>query len=103
MTGKRLLLRVPEGTQSGRTFRLAGQGLPRFRGEGNGDLLVRARVVLPARLDAQGRELATAFLDHIDPPPPPAPEEPSAGHRQRAPPPDTTRRPGSRRRHGGVS
>lgn len=68
VTGKRLLLRVPEGTQPGRTFRLAGQGLPRFRGEGTGDLFVRARVTLPARLDARGRELATAFLDHIDPP-----------------------------------
>ena len=79
LTGKRLLLRVPEGTQPGRTFRLTGQGLPRFRGEGNGDLLVRARITLPARLDAQGRELATAFLDHIDPPPSPAPEEAPPG------------------------
>lgn len=67
ITGKRLLLRVPEGTQPGRTFRLAGQGLPRFRGDGAGDLFVRARVALPARLDARGRELATAFLDHVDP------------------------------------
>jgi curved DNA-binding protein len=79
VTGKRLLLRVPEGTQPGRTFRLAGQGLPRFRGEGHGDLLVRARVALPARLDARGRELATAFLDHIDPPSAPAQEETSPG------------------------
>ncbi|MFN8520843.1 MAG: J domain-containing protein [Chloroflexota bacterium] len=68
VTGKRLLLRVPQGTQPGRTFRLTGQGLPRFRGEGSGDLFVRVRVSLPARLDAEGRELATAFLDHIDPP-----------------------------------
>lgn len=68
VTGKRLLLRVPEGTQTGRTFRLSGQGLPRLRGEGNGDLFVKARVMLPARLDARGRELAEAFLDHIDPP-----------------------------------
>jgi DnaJ-class molecular chaperone len=74
ITGKRLLLRVPEGTQPGRTFRLAGQGLPRFRGEGKGDLLVRARVTLPARLDAEGRELATTFLDHIDPPTTPSPD-----------------------------
>ena len=36
ITGKLLLLRVPAGTQPGRTFRLAGQGLPRFRGEGHG-------------------------------------------------------------------
>jgi curved DNA-binding protein len=68
VSGKRLLLRVPEGTQPGRTFRLTGQGLPRFRGDGRGDLLVRVRVSLPARLDPRGRELARAFLDHIDPP-----------------------------------
>jgi DnaJ-class molecular chaperone len=79
VTGKRLLLRVPEGTQPGRTFRLTGQGLPRFRGEGSGDLLVRARIALPARLDARGRELASAFLDHIDPLASPAPEETSPG------------------------
>lgn len=70
ITGKRLLLRVPEGTQPGRTFRLTGQGLPRFRADGNGDLFVRARVTLPVRLDPRGRELVTAFLDHIDPPAP---------------------------------
>jgi DnaJ-class molecular chaperone len=68
VSGKRLLLRVPEGTQTGRTFRLTGHGLPRFRREGSGDMFVRARVTLPARLDDRGRELATAFLDHIDPP-----------------------------------
>ena len=79
VTGKRLLLRVPEGTQPGRTFRLTGQGLPRFRGEGTGDLMVRARIALPARLDPQGRELATAFLDHIDPPAAPTQDEPSPG------------------------
>lgn len=77
ISGKRLLLRVPEGTQPGRTFRLTGQGLPRFRGEGKGDLFVRARVSLPTRLDDEGRALATAFLDHIDPPIAPA-EEPSS-------------------------
>lgn len=68
VSGKRLLLRVPEGTQPGRTFRLTGHGLPRFRREGSGDMFVRARLSLPARLDERGRELATAFLDHIDPP-----------------------------------
>lgn len=68
VAGKRLLLRVPEGTQPGRTFRLSGHGLPHFRREGTGDLFVKVRVALPTRLDERGRELATAFLDHIDPP-----------------------------------
>ena len=59
----RLLLRIPPETQAGRTFRLAGQGLPRFRGEGRGDLYARVRVVLPTRLDEHARELAGRFLD----------------------------------------
>jgi curved DNA-binding protein len=65
ITGKTLLLRVPEGTQDGRTFRLTGHGLPRFRGEGRGDLYARVRVAMPTRLDDEGRMLARAFIDHI--------------------------------------
>jgi curved DNA-binding protein len=63
LAGGRLLLRIPAGTQSGRIFRLAGQGLPRFRVDGRGDLYCRVRVVLPTNLDEHARELATRFLD----------------------------------------
>ena len=67
--GKRLLLKIPAGTQSGRVIRLAGQGMPRLKGGERGDLLVRVRVVLPA-LDEGGRAAATSFLDAIDQPDP---------------------------------
>ena len=70
IAGNRLLLTVPAETQPGRIIRLAGQGLPRFRAEGRGNLFVRIRVVLPTGLDAHARELAAAFLDgagHSDP------------------------------------
>jgi DnaJ-class molecular chaperone len=70
LTGRTLLLRIPPGTQSGRVFRLGGQGLPRFRAEGRGDLLVRTRVVLPTQLDEEGRELAQRLVDHIQQPSP---------------------------------
>ncbi len=66
LAGTRLLLRIPEGTQNGRTFRLAGQGLPRFRGDGRGDLYARVRVTLPTGLDERARELATQFLDAVE-------------------------------------
>jgi curved DNA-binding protein len=66
----RVLLRIPPETQNGRSFRLAGQGLPRFRGDGLGDLYVRTRVVLPANLDERGRELARQFADHVRQPDP---------------------------------
>ena len=67
--GKQLLLKIPAGTQPGRTIRLAGQGMPRLKGGERGDLLVRVRVVLPA-LDERGRAAAATFLDAIDQPDP---------------------------------
>ena len=66
----RVLLRIPPETQNGRTFRLAGKGLPRFRGEGKGDLYARATVVLPTGLDERGRRLARELTDHANQPNP---------------------------------
>lgn len=66
----RLLLRIPPGTQSGRSFRLGGKGMPRLRADGRGDLFVKTRVVLPTHLDEQARGLAEVFLDRVDQPDP---------------------------------
>jgi curved DNA-binding protein len=66
----RILLTVPAGTQSGRTFRLSGQGMPRMKGDGAGDLYVKAKVVLPSTLDPAQAEAAAAFLDLVDQPDP---------------------------------
>jgi curved DNA-binding protein len=59
----RVLLTIPAGTQNGRTFRLTGQGMPRFRADGHGDLYVRTRVVLPTNLTGEARDAARRFLD----------------------------------------
>ncbi|HEX8940170.1 MAG TPA: J domain-containing protein [Candidatus Limnocylindrales bacterium] len=59
----RVLLTLPPGTQNGRTFRLTGQGMPRLRGTGTGDLYVRIRVVLPEHLDDDARAAAERFLE----------------------------------------
>jgi curved DNA-binding protein len=66
----RVLLKVPAGTQNGRTFRLKGQGMPAFKGEGVGDLYVRARVVLPTDLDEKARTAAEKLFALIDQPDP---------------------------------
>jgi DnaJ-class molecular chaperone len=66
----RVLLTLPAGAQSGQTFRLKGQGLPRFKAEGTGDLYVRIRVVLPADLSDEAGEAARRFLDLVDQPDP---------------------------------
>ncbi|HET7676340.1 MAG TPA: J domain-containing protein [Candidatus Limnocylindrales bacterium] len=66
----RVLLRVPPETQDGRTFRLVGQGMPRFRAEGHGDLYVKARVVLPSGLDAEAVRRFRHFAAHVRQPDP---------------------------------
>jgi curved DNA-binding protein len=66
----RVLLTVPAGTQNGRTFRLAGQGMPRVGGGGNGDMYVKTRVVLPTRLEPEAREAAERFVGLVDQPDP---------------------------------
>lgn len=48
-------LKVPAGTQSGRTFRIRGRGVPRPGGAG--DLLVTVRVAVPTKLSKEEREL----------------------------------------------
>ena len=59
----RVLLKIPPETENGRLFRLAGKGLPKFRGEGRGDLYVKVRVVLPTGLSAEAKKAAETFLD----------------------------------------
>jgi curved DNA-binding protein len=66
----RVLLKVPPGTQTGRTFRLTGQGMPRMHGGEPGDLYVKTRVVLPTALSDEAREAARRFLDLVKQPDP---------------------------------
>ena len=52
---------VPAGTQSGKVFRLRGQGLPRMEGRGKGDQLVRAFCEIPEKLTDRQKELLEEF------------------------------------------
>jgi curved DNA-binding protein len=61
-----VLLKIPAGTQAGRTFRLAGQGMPRFNANGFGDLYVKARVILPTDLSPEARAAAETFFDLLN-------------------------------------
>jgi DnaJ-class molecular chaperone len=66
----KVLLRIPAGTQNGHRFRLKGQGMPIFRGEGFGDLYARVRVVLPTKLDDTAQAAARELVDAIRQPDP---------------------------------
>jgi|YNPNPStandDraft_1061719.scaffolds.fasta_scaffold10450_4 molecular chaperone DnaJ len=50
-------LQIPEGTQSGATFRLRNRGAPRLNGHGRGDLYVHVEVKIPSRLSREQRRL----------------------------------------------
>lgn len=59
--GGKVKLKVPAGTQDGRTFRIAGQGAPKLKGGGSGDLLVKAHVVVPKELTDEQRAALESF------------------------------------------
>jgi molecular chaperone DnaJ len=59
-------LRIPEGTQSGQTFRLKGKGLPSPHGHGKGDLHVRVRVVTPSKLTREQKRLLEELSATLD-------------------------------------
>ena len=59
--GGKSKVKVPEGTQSGRRFRLAGKGMPVLRGRQSGDMYVQVVVETPQKLTKKQRELLTEF------------------------------------------
>ncbi|MBQ36866.1 MAG: molecular chaperone DnaJ [Gemmatimonadaceae bacterium] len=50
-------MKIPEGTQAGRIFRLRGKGVPDVDGRGQGDELVEVIVWTPTNLSSEEREL----------------------------------------------
>ncbi|HZY66192.1 MAG: molecular chaperone DnaJ [Actinomycetota bacterium] len=52
---------IEAGTQPGTTLHLAGEGMPRLRRRGRGDLKVVVDVMVPTRLSAVQRELLEQF------------------------------------------
>jgi len=50
-------MKVPEGTQSGKEFRMKGKGVPHLNSSGRGDLIVEVRVQTPSKLTKQQKEL----------------------------------------------
>jgi len=59
-------VRIPAGTQAGEVIRLKGKGMPRFRGYGRGDLLIRVGISVPERLSSRQRELLEQLGKELD-------------------------------------
>ncbi len=50
-------VRIHPGTQPGENIRVKGRGMPRFRGYGKGDLIVRVSIAVPEKVTYQQRAL----------------------------------------------
>jgi molecular chaperone DnaJ len=59
--GGKTQVKVPEGTQSGRRFRLQGKGMPVLRSRQSGDMYVQVVVETPQNLTKRQRELLAEF------------------------------------------
>ena len=58
LSGGRVRINVPEGTQTGHQFKLRGRGMPLLRSGGHfGDLFVEVRVETPVKLTNRQKEL----------------------------------------------
>lgn len=56
-------LKIPNGTQTGKTFRLRGKGAPKLRGGGNGDQQVTVTVMTPKNLNEAQRDALRDFAE----------------------------------------
>lgn len=61
LDGKKVVLRIPPGTQPGRKFRIKGQGLE--KGGRRGDQLVQVNVTIPERLSEEQQDLLRRFAE----------------------------------------
>ncbi|WP_099867121.1 molecular chaperone DnaJ [Pararhizobium haloflavum] len=61
LDGSKTRVKVPEGTQTGKQFRLRSKGMPVLRSSQTGDLYIQVTIETPQKLSKRQRELLTEF------------------------------------------
>lgn len=61
LDGTKTRVKVPDGTQAGRQFRLRSKGMPVLRSSQTGDLYIQISIETPQKLTKRQRELLTEF------------------------------------------
>ena len=61
--GGKAKIKIPQGTQSGKQFRLRGKGMPYMRGNGAGDLYVQVNTEVPVSLNKEQKDLLEKFRE----------------------------------------
>ena len=66
--GGKSKVKIPEGTQSGKQFRLKGKGMPILRENDFGDLYLETNVIIPESLSKEQKDLLLKFksLEDLD-------------------------------------
>ena len=59
--GGKSKVKIPEGTQSGKQFRLRGKGMPVIRENHFGDLYLEINVIIPESLSKEQKEVLEKF------------------------------------------
>jgi molecular chaperone DnaJ len=58
-------IKVPAGSQFGDVLKVKGQGMPRLRHSGRGDLMIHLAVEVPKKLSKRQKELMTQLSDEL--------------------------------------
>ncbi|MEL7544297.1 MAG: molecular chaperone DnaJ, partial [Pseudomonadota bacterium] len=61
--GGRSRVKIPEGAESGKQFRLRGKGMPVLRSKAVGDMYIQVEVETPKKLNKRQKELLREFED----------------------------------------
>ena len=63
LAGDTTTIEIPAGTQPGDEVRLEGEGMPRLRAEGHGDMIAHIQVVVPTHLSGEERRSLEQLRD----------------------------------------
>ena len=66
--GKKIAIKIPEGTSSGKLLRIKGEGVPLSGSGRKGDLYVKVIVKTPSRLSSKQKDLLKQYLELENPP-----------------------------------
>jgi len=61
ITGGKVKMKIPPGTENGQVFRLKGNGIPYLGSYGKGDQLVKINIDVPKKLTSRQKELLREF------------------------------------------
>lgn len=65
MGDEKVPVRIPEGCQNEQVVRVRGFGMPKFRSDARGDMLVHVSVIVPKKITKRQRELLEELADEM--------------------------------------